>query len=123
MVSVNYDEPPDKQRHLRALPPTPPTPLTRPHAPIASRVATPSIPCPLVDAPTVPQQVFYHPSAIYTADPLDAQCLDSMGLLLGTPSSFRFVPPSICTSPTERVFRRRNHDNAPIQAQPSMTIE
>ncbi|KAH1073259.1 hypothetical protein J1N35_025587 [Gossypium stocksii] len=39
------------------------------------------------------------------ANPLDARCLDSMGLLLGTPSSFRFVPPGVRSTPSERVFR------------------
>ncbi|KAK5771501.1 hypothetical protein PVK06_047711 [Gossypium arboreum] len=56
-------------------------------------------------------------------DPLDARCLDLMGLLLGTPSFFYFVPLGVCTAPTERVFRRKNHDNEPTQGQPSMTIE
>ncbi|KAH1114912.1 hypothetical protein J1N35_008290 [Gossypium stocksii] len=59
------------------------------------------------------------------ADPLDARCLDSMGLLLGTPSSFRFVPLSVRSTPSERVFRQQNQNDAPapVQSQPTLTIE
>ncbi|KAK5811696.1 hypothetical protein PVK06_027055 [Gossypium arboreum] len=38
------------------------------------------------------------------ADPLDARCLDSMELLLGTPPSFRFVPPGVRFALAEQSF-------------------
>ncbi|KAK5832811.1 hypothetical protein PVK06_016614 [Gossypium arboreum] len=56
-------------------------------------------------------------------DLLDARYLDLMGLLLGTPSSFCFVAPSVRSTPAEQVFRLQNQNEIPTQAQPSMTIE
>jgi len=48
----------------------------------------------------------------YKTDSLDTYCLDSMGLLAGTPSSFYFVPPGTRTDRSYIVFRRR-HQHGP----------
>ncbi|KAK5834210.1 hypothetical protein PVK06_018084 [Gossypium arboreum] len=57
------------------------------------------------------------------ADPLDAHCLDSIGLLLSTPFSFHFVPPGVRSSQAERIFRQQNQHDVPNQERPPMTIE
>ncbi|KAH1082247.1 hypothetical protein J1N35_022008 [Gossypium stocksii] len=57
------------------------------------------------------------------ADTLDAQCLNSMRLLVGTLSSFCFVPPGIRCASAKLVFRQQNQNKVPTQAQPSMTID
>lgn len=40
----------------------------------------------------------------YKTDSLNTYCLDSMGLLAGTPSSFYFIPLSTRTDRSHRVF-------------------
>ncbi|KAK8624145.1 hypothetical protein V6N13_065498 [Hibiscus sabdariffa] len=42
----------------------------------------------------------------FSMDPLDVRCLDSMGLLVGTPNAPFIVPPGITTPRDERVYRR-----------------
>ncbi|KAK8492466.1 hypothetical protein V6N11_034877 [Hibiscus sabdariffa] len=56
-------------------------------------------------------------------DPLDARCLDSMGLLVGTPSAPHLVPPGTTTPRDGRVFlRRATHPAAPPATPPSPAV-
>ncbi|KAK9046298.1 hypothetical protein V6N11_052190 [Hibiscus sabdariffa] len=55
----------------------------------------------------------------FTMDPLDARCLDSMGLLAGTPSAPHLVPPRTITPRDGRVFLRRATQPATPPAAPS----
>ncbi|KAH1091512.1 hypothetical protein J1N35_018769 [Gossypium stocksii] len=52
-------------------------------------------------SPKTPKDLWFHLHVACQVDPLDAQCLDSMELFLGTPSSFCFVPPGVRSAPAE----------------------
>ncbi|KAK8539514.1 hypothetical protein V6N12_043139 [Hibiscus sabdariffa] len=57
-------------------------------------------------------------------DPLDARCLDSMGLLAGTPSAPHLVPPGTTTPRDGRVFlRRATQPIAPPAAHPPPAMQ
>ncbi|KAK8694265.1 hypothetical protein V6N13_071819 [Hibiscus sabdariffa] len=59
----------------------------------------------------------------FAMDPLDARCLDSMGLLAGTPSAPHLVPPGTTTPRDGRVFlRRATYPAAPTEAPPSPAV-
>ncbi|KAK9007150.1 hypothetical protein V6N11_050983 [Hibiscus sabdariffa] len=59
----------------------------------------------------------------FAMDPLDARCLDSMGLLAGTPSAPHLVPPGTTTPRDGRVFlRRATHPAAPPAAPSSAAV-
>ncbi|KAL4279803.1 hypothetical protein GQ457_03G023480 [Hibiscus cannabinus] len=59
----------------------------------------------------------------FAMDPLDARCLDSMGLLVGTPSAPYLVPPGTTTPRDGRVFlRRATHPAAPPAAPSSAAV-
>ncbi|KAK8519401.1 hypothetical protein V6N12_025440 [Hibiscus sabdariffa] len=59
----------------------------------------------------------------FTMDALDARCLDSMGLLAGTPSAPHLVPSGTTTPRDGRVFlRRTTHPAAPSAAPSSAAV-
>ncbi|KAK8575129.1 hypothetical protein V6N12_062805 [Hibiscus sabdariffa] len=60
----------------------------------------------------------------FTMDPLDARCLDSMGLLVGTPQAPHIVPPGTITPRDARIFLRRvTHPVAPPAAHPPPAMQ
>ncbi|KAK8514697.1 hypothetical protein V6N12_057594 [Hibiscus sabdariffa] len=59
----------------------------------------------------------------FAMDPLDARCLDSMGLLAGTPSAPHLVPPGTTTPRDGRVFLRRpTHPAEPPATPPPSAV-
>ncbi|KAK8671455.1 hypothetical protein V6N13_038051 [Hibiscus sabdariffa] len=58
----------------------------------------------------------------FSMDPLDVQCLDSMGLLAGTPDAPFIVPPGITTPLDERVYRRRTSSQPTPEANPQPNV-
>ncbi|KAK8986213.1 hypothetical protein V6N11_082487 [Hibiscus sabdariffa] len=59
----------------------------------------------------------------FAMDPLDARCLDSMGLLAGTPSAPHLVPPGTTTPRDGRIFlRRATHPATPPATPPSPAV-
>ncbi|KAK5793293.1 hypothetical protein PVK06_034435 [Gossypium arboreum] len=59
----------------------------------------------------------------YSMDNLDKYCLDSMGLLVGTPTSCYFVPPGTQTTRRNMVFCQRLHINAREQEEQPLPVE